>query len=76
MKIISLLEAIMHQVESSNIDSIGWEDDILEVTFLSGSTYEYYDVPEEVFEEMLDASSKGQYLARNIKGVYSYNKIN
>ncbi len=65
----------MYNVVSSNIDSIGWEDDILSVTFLSGSTYEYYNVDEHVYDEMLNADSKGRYLARNIKGYYDYRRV-
>ena len=40
---------IMHQVESTNLDSIGWENDILTVRFRSGASYQYFDVPENVF---------------------------
>ena len=75
MKFFELLEAVLHDVESSNIARIGWEDDILEIEFLSGSTYEYFNVPEDVYEELMNADSKGSYLAHNIKGVYSYRKI-
>ncbi len=75
MKVIQLIEAVLHQVESSNIDSIGFEDNTLEVKFKSGATYEYLGVPEEVYVEMMNAESKGRYLAQNIKGNYIYNRI-
>lgn len=64
----------MIPVESSNIQSIGWEDMELYITFNSAITYVYYDVPEEVFEEMLDAPSQGKYFHANIKGKYDYDK--
>jgi len=64
----------MIPVESSNIASIGWENMELYITFNFGATYVYYDVPEEVFEEMLDAPSKGKYFHANIKGKYDYDK--
>ena len=63
--------------ESSNIARFAYDvaGNILVVEFLKGGTYNYYDVPEIVFEQMQAAPSKGQFLARNIKGVYRYAKI-
>lgn len=58
--------------ESSNIARFGYENQILTVEFLNGGTYNYYDVPEMVFEQMKVAPSKGQFLAQSIKGVYRY----
>lgn len=63
-------------VNSSNIASIGYDPntEILEIEFLNGAIYHYFDVPEHIHEELMQASSHGGYLARNIKGVYSYSK--
>jgi len=36
-------------VLSSNIKSIGYYNKILEVEFLNGSIYDYYEVPERLF---------------------------
>lgn len=44
----------------------------LEVEFKNGGRYSYFDVPEIVFERMRAASSKGQFLAREVKGRYRY----
>ncbi|MHC4797460.1 MAG: KTSC domain-containing protein [Planctomycetota bacterium] len=51
-------------VTSSNIQAIGYEaeDEILQVVFLNGSTYEYYNVPEEVYQAFMTAPSKGKFL--------------
>lgn len=64
-------------VTSSNIASIGYDADsqTLEIEFLNGGVYQYFDVPQHVHEELMNASSHGQYLAQNIKGVYRYSKI-
>ena len=63
-------------VESSNIAAIGYNEDTKElyVRFSSGAVYIYQDVQEEVYQEFLDASSKGKYLNEHIKGVYQYAK--
>jgi hypothetical protein len=65
------------QVESSNIESIGYDIDseTLEIEFIKGGLYQYYDVPEYVYGELMSASSHGGYLASNIKGTYSYSKV-
>jgi hypothetical protein len=59
---------------SSNISGFDYLKDqqMLVVEFNNGGRYSYYDVPEVVFEQMRAASSKGQFLARNIKGLYRY----
>lgn len=44
----------------------------LTVEFMSGGTYNYFDVPDFVFEDLKNASSRGQFLAQEIKGKYRY----
>lgn len=60
--------------ESSTILQFGYveQDLILKVEFKNGTVYDYYDVPENVFFQMKNAASKGQYLAQQIKGTYRY----
>lgn len=61
--------------ESSNISRFGYEDQTLRVEFKNGSLYDYFDIPERVFEEMRAAGSKGQFLAQNVKGSYRYARV-
>lgn len=63
--------------ESSNIAGFGYEPStqVLTVEFKQGGRYNYYDVPETVFEQMRNAPSKGQFLAQNIKGRYRYARV-
>ena len=60
--------------ESSNVARFAYDSvsNILTVEFLKGGTYNYFDVPDAVFEQMKAAASKGQFLAQNVKGVYRY----
>lgn len=64
-------------VDSSNISSIGFDEDsqTLEIEFHSGAVYQYFDVPFHIYEGIMNAASKGQYFAQNIKGYYRYVKI-
>lgn len=63
-------------VSSSNVESVGYDNDAqtLEVEFKNGSVYQYFDVPERIFEGLTQADSVGGYLAENIKGVYRYSR--
>ena len=67
-------------VQSSTISSIGYDENsgTLEVGFLNGSVYQYFDVPNAVANELMYAppeGSHGKYLASNIKGSYRYAKV-
>jgi len=64
----------MNYVDSSNIEAIGYDKDAqeLHVRFLSGMAYVYHGVPNEVYENLMAAPSKGSFLNREIKGVYEF----
>ena len=65
-------------VNSSNLASVGYDasSQTLEIEFLHGGIYQYYDVPLTVYESLMSASSHGTYFDKSIKKVgYSYKKI-
>lgn len=64
-------------VESSNLASIGYdpENEILEVEFKHGGVYQYFDVSENVYEELMNADSHGVYFSANIRNNYEYIKL-
>lgn len=63
--------------ESSTIARFAYDKErmVLAIEFQSGGHYEYYDVPEAVFEAMMRASSRGQFHAQNVKNNYRYARI-
>jgi uncharacterized protein len=63
--------------DSTNIASIGYDQETqtLEVEFIKGSLYQYFDVPQVVYEDFVSADSKGKYLANKIKGNYRYARV-
>lgn len=67
----------MIEVQSSNIESVGFDEAEQEayVKFLNGSVYVYRGVPLHEFEGLKDAPSVGSYLNRNFKNVYAYERI-
>ncbi len=63
-------------VESSNLASIGYdaENEILEVEFNHGGVYQYFNVPENVYDELMNVDSHGVYFSANIRNDYEYQK--
>jgi hypothetical protein len=66
----------MEWVDSSNIEQIGYDEDERElwVTFKSGDTYVYLDVPAATYDDVMSADSKGSYLNREVKPNYDYRR--
>jgi len=64
-------------VTSSNVASVGYDpvSMTLEVEFRSGGVYQYFDVPESVYQALVGASSVGQYLNANIKNIYRCSRM-
>jgi hypothetical protein len=68
-------------VVSSSINTVGWEKDedgvngIMEVEFNSGVVYQYVDVPEWVYRQLLFAPSPGRFLHANVVNVYEGQQI-
>ena len=64
-------------IESSTIADVGYEQATmtLEIGFRNGSVYQYFDVPETVYQEFMRASSKGNFLHANIRDNYRYTKV-
>lgn len=56
-------------VSSSNLASIGYDAEslVLEVEFNNGRVYQYFDVPQGTYDELMSASSKGSYMNNVIK---------
>ncbi len=64
-------------VSSSNLKSVGYDKakSQLEIEFNSGGIYVYYNVPENIFDDLMEASSKGKYFHKFINEVFGYTKI-
>lgn len=68
----------MESVKSKQIKKIGWENTnmTLYIEFhRSNNTYMYYNVPEEIYNGIKTADSPGKYFQKNIRDIYSYNKV-
>ena len=64
-------------VASSNIASVGYDEpsQTLEVEFLNGSIYQYYNVPPNMHQQLMQAGSQGKFLNTYIKNAYPYSRV-
>ncbi|MGA0565639.1 KTSC domain-containing protein [Ancylobacter sp. VNQ12] len=64
-------------VASTNIASIGYDEpsETLEVEFSDGTVYQYYNVGAALFEQLMQATSKGQFLNAYIRNAYPYSRV-
>lgn len=58
-------------VNSQFIQSVGYDDLTRELQVLiNDRTYSHYEVPEKVYNALMEAKSKGTYYNKNIRGKY------
>ena len=68
----------MSPVDSSLIAAVGYDTPakVLYVQFKKGgATYEYAEVPAEVYEHLMAAESIGKFFLKEIKGAYAGKKV-
>jgi uncharacterized protein with von Willebrand factor type A (vWA) domain len=64
-------------VQSSHVAEVGHDAATLtlEIAFKDGKVYQYFDVPETVFQELMSAPSVGIFLNAHIKNNYRYAQL-
>lgn len=64
-------------IQSSAILSIGYDERerTLEIEFVNGRIYRYFDVPSETLQSFLRAESKGKYMNAHIRLSFPYRRL-
>lgn len=64
-------------VDSSNLVAVGYDprQQVLEVEFQTGSSYQYVGVPSELYQQLMTASSKGQYFHDYIMNKFDFARL-
>ena len=70
MRSIGRMYSTLIPVNSSAIRAVGYDGHTLTVEFQNGRVYDHPGVPYEVFEGLMQASSKGAYYNARIRGRY------
>ena len=65
------------KVNSSLVASVGYtsKTETLEIEFVSGTVYQYFDVPLGTYRAFLAAESKGVFFNDEVKGLFRYNQV-
>lgn len=65
------------RINSSTLLSVAYEraSQTLWLQFHSGVWYRYHKVPASIHQELLAASSAGQYFNRHIRNCYPYQRV-
>ncbi|OJV34326.1 MAG: KTSC domain-containing protein [Bacteroidales bacterium 36-12] len=63
-------------VVSSNIASVGYDENehILEIEFHHRAVYQYFDVPEKIYEELMSSPSLGAYFMNEVKNKFKHKR--
>jgi hypothetical protein len=64
-------------VESSMMSRVEYDEDDseLDITFKSGKTYRYRTVPPDIYADLLDAESKGEFFNEKIKDIFEFVEV-
>ena len=64
-------------VQSSNLLEIGYDptSETLEVLFKSGHVYQYYNLPQHIYDQLMQAPSHGIFFNSEIKGHFPEAKV-
>ncbi len=68
---------IRQPVKSSSLRTVGYDKEtkVLEIEFVKGGVYQYFDVTEPVYLGLISADSKGTYFQKHIRGHFLYQRI-
>lgn len=64
-------------VESSTFITIAYDVDrqLLQLVFRDRTLYHYFAVPSDIYQGLVDASSKGSYFNRSIRGRFVHARV-
>lgn len=69
-------EEYSNTTAGSGILDFEYKQQVLKIYFADGNTYEYFDVPKEVYRKLINADSPGRFARRHIFNAYVYRSIN
>ena len=64
-------------VESTTLAAAAYSPDrsLLELEFLNGAVYHFFDVPAACFHQLMASDSKGSYFNRNIRNSFRFQML-
>lgn len=68
------LESYTETITNSGIENYRHKGMLLEITFLDGTTYEYFGVTKQVYQKMINSDKLNRFARRTIYPNYTYRK--
>jgi hypothetical protein len=63
-------------VSSSNLSSVGYDPSgVLEIQFRNRTIYQYFDVPNSIYEGLMNAGSTGKFFHIFIRSAFPFRRI-
>lgn len=64
-------------VASSSLQSVGYDarHETLEVEFHNGAIYQYYNLPQSMYEKLMEVASKDQFFNAQIRNRFPYSRV-
>ena len=64
-------------VQSSLLAGVAYDHDqaVLQLEFRAGTVYQYFQVPRQTYQDLLQADSKGNYFNHNIRSIFRWRLV-
>jgi hypothetical protein len=70
-----LMPKFKETIMASNISDYQWKGLVLEITFLNGSSYEFFNVPKNTYIKLVNSDSPARFAKRHIYNEFSFRKL-
>jgi len=67
----------VQELDSKHIEAVHYESETrtLQIRFRKGGVYSYSDVPEHVYQGLIEADSASDFFRTNVKGVFDFERL-
>ncbi|MFN8260284.1 MAG: KTSC domain-containing protein [Chitinophagales bacterium] len=73
------IEALMPEFKETimtfNISDFDYKGQVLEITFLNGSSYEFFNVPKNTYIKLVNSDSPARFAKRHIYNEFTFRKV-
>ncbi len=71
----SNLEEYTSTITTAGIDDFLYKGQTLKITFQNGSVYEYFGVPQSIYNKMINSPTVARFARRHIFGSYTFRNL-
>jgi hypothetical protein len=71
----SNLEGYTKTITTANVIDYEYKGKVLKIDFSDGSSYEYFGVPQNLFQKLVNSDIPGRFIRRNICNEFLYRRL-